>query len=503
MVSVPQLPSPYQWTLNCVTQALQSLLIPDEHNTHQILQKKILDPIYFSTITTDSRNIQPGCLFVALKGTHYDGHAFLKTAIQQGARGVLCHPESDLPAEGHWYRFFVQDTLQAYRQLAFAWRCRFSIPIFVVAGSVGKTTTKELCAAIFQGKWNSVLKSEKSKNGWIGIPMTLLELRPHHEVAVIEVGIDTQGAMQQHMDLIQPTGVLLTQISPEHLESLFDLPTIAYEECLALSSVSKSGGLMAIACDNPWIWSHASQLFKAQTPTILFSLEKNSQEMSPEQTQPILFGKISPCKKNLIFTGHFLKSQTSQIPETEVLLPLPGKHNASNLLGAIALAVGVGCSVPEIQKGLKMFEKPEGRSDIQMLPGPLWVICDYYNAQPAAVDAGLDLLAEMAHQRSSWACLADMLELGPTSEALHRALAQKIIDLQIQHVFLFGTQMLALLDELQKQRWKNHFAHFNTHAQLTQALLEQLQPHSVILIKGSRDMQMGEVWKQLKMSRKS
>ncbi|MEO5969785.1 MAG: Mur ligase family protein, partial [Bdellovibrionia bacterium] len=212
----------------------------------------------FTGVFTDSRKTEPGSLFVALKGDNYDGHDFIEKAVSNGARGVLCQRGHSITGSKDAYLFYVEDPLRAYRRFAAAWRKEFSIPVIAVAGSAGKTTTKELLAAILQGKWKNILKTQGSQNGFVGIPMTLLEMRTHHEAAIIEVGIDEVGAMEQHMALVSPGYSILTSIGPEHLENLIDVPTVAREEGIALSHVARGEGTVAIYLDDPWIRPHLS-----------------------------------------------------------------------------------------------------------------------------------------------------------------------------------------------------------------------------------------------------
>ena len=212
------------------------------------------DETPYSEVVTDSRKISKNCLFVALPGDRFDGHHFIAEAVAQGAGGVICKADYSLSSSTERTLFFrVKDTVDAYRALGSAWREEFKIPMIAVAGSVGKTTTKDLLAAILLGKWEKVFKTQGSQNGFIGIPMTLLELKKDHEVAVIEVGIDEIGAMEKHMELVQATHAVLTAIGPEHLEKLIDVPTVAREEAIALSYVAKSGGLISVRLDDPWI----------------------------------------------------------------------------------------------------------------------------------------------------------------------------------------------------------------------------------------------------------
>jgi UDP-N-acetylmuramoyl-tripeptide--D-alanyl-D-alanine ligase len=440
----------------------------------------------FANITTDSRTLLPGSLFVAIKGDNFDGHSFIEDAITKGARAILCKKGTPVPNARDVSIFSVEDPLGAYRRIAASWRKEFPIPVIAVAGSAGKTTTKELLAAILQGKWSRVLKTQGSQNGFVGIPMTLLELRPEHEAAIIEVGIDDIGSMQQHMALVSPNASVLTAIGAEHLLNLRDVPTVAREEGIALSFVAKAGGMVAINLDDPWIRPHVTTLREGRK--IPFSMNGATSEID------MIKGELSADGQELNFRG-------LGIQEATVSLPLPGKHNASNLLAAITLAAGLGLTSEEIKKGLLTFEGAEGRSQVRELNNSVTVICDYYNAQPASMEAGLDLLAELSQRsktaRPRWACLGDMLELGTNEEKLHRDLAKKILATGVENVLLFGTSMAALHDQLQKDGFKGRLAHFTDREDLAAELIHRVRAGDIILIKGSKSMKMGEVWKAL------
>ncbi len=442
-----------------------------------------LAEIEFTSVTTDSRKVELGSLFIAIEGEKMDGNDFVETAVHAGATGVICRHGVQVPVRPGLVVFHVKDTLTAYRRLAGSWRREFSIPMIAVAGSAGKTTTKELLSAILQGRWNKVLKTQGSQNGFVGIPMTLLELRPQHQAAVIEVGIDEIGAMTQHMKLVAPTASVLTAIGPEHLDKLIDVPTVAHEEGIALSHVAKNKGLVAISLDDPWIRPHRSTLKDGQI--LSFTLESN-----PPASSHTLQGKLSADQKELTLSGAGLDGLCLK-------LPLLGKHNASNLLAAIAVAAGLGLTKDEIQKGLSQFKGAEGRSEIKDLPGPTSVICDYYNSQPASVRAGLELLQQLSQGSNvaRWACLGDMLELGENEERFHREIAPQLVQLRIENVLLFGPRMRALLDELKKLNFSGRLEHFESHADLAQALIQGSKPGDTFLIKGSRGMRMEEVWK--------
>ncbi|RYZ93996.1 MAG: UDP-N-acetylmuramoyl-tripeptide--D-alanyl-D-alanine ligase, partial [Proteobacteria bacterium] len=205
------------------------------------------DESRFDQITSDTREIKPGALFVALVGENTDGHEHVEKARASGAKAILHRREFEPPKD--LTSFAVEDTLQAWRHLSKAWRAEFRMPVVVVAGSAGKTTSKELLAAILRGHFKNVLQTQSSQNGFQGVPSTLLRLNETIDAAVVEVGIDDKGAMIQHLDLVQADAGLLTSIGPEHLEKLIDLDTVEAEEGLLFQSLAARQGILAVNLD--------------------------------------------------------------------------------------------------------------------------------------------------------------------------------------------------------------------------------------------------------------
>jgi UDP-N-acetylmuramoyl-tripeptide--D-alanyl-D-alanine ligase len=451
----------------------------------------------FTSVTTDSRRITPGCLFVGIQGEKFDGSDFAASALEQGAGGVICRHDRAADARraagGRGAVFPVADTQAAYRRLAGAWRAEFAIPVVAVAGSVGKTTTKELLAAVLAGRWPGLLKTQGSQNGFVGIPMTLLELRPAHGAAVIEIGIDDVGAMADHLALVRPTVSVVTAIGPEHLEKLGDLETVAREESLALTRVAADGGSVAVNLDEPRLAALAPRL-RGAARAIGFTLRE-----AAAAGRDTLRGRVAPDGRSVALEG------TGARASWTLPLPLPGSHNASNLLAAVAVARALGLGEDEITAGLSRFAGGAGgRSELRELPGPIAVVCDYYNANPTSVEAGLALLDEVARRHAGarrWACLADMLELGAEEERYHRELAGPLARLGIEHVLLHGPRMRGLVDELARRKFPGSFRHFDTHDELARALIEGARPGDAVLIKGSRGMRMEEVWKPFQAAR--
>lgn len=441
----------------------------------------------YAGVVTDSRKIRPESLFVALPGDRFDGHDFIPQAIASGARGVLCRRGTKRPkSDAHWYE--VDDTVAAFRRVSGAWRERFSLPVAAIAGSVGKTTTKELLASILGAKHARVLKTEGSQNGFLGIPMTLLELRADHAAAVVEIGIDEAGAMAKHLALVKPSLALVTAIAPEHLEKLGDLETVAREETEALRRVASLGGAAIVSLDDPWIAKSAASLRGGRVVRATLSGVARA-------AADCLVGKWTDTGSagQLVASGMGLEAET-------FASPLPGVHNARNVLLALAAARAMGLSAHELRQGLSQFRPAPGRSELEKLPDGTEVLRDYYNASPASVEAALTVLSSLRASRPgrrALACLGDMLELGSDEEKLHRELAGPLLQ-ATDAVFLHGPRMLALADELRRRAFPGVVVHSGSHAELATRILEELRPGDALLIKGSRGMRMEEVWKALR-----
>lgn len=446
----------------------------------------------FTDVTTDSREVTPGSLFVALAGERADGHAFVNLAIGRGARGVVCRAGAGvvLP-EGIW-RFPVANTLLAYRALASYWRRSFAVPVVAVAGSAGKTTTKDLLGAILSGKYDPVLVTHESRNGWVGIPRTLLELRAGHRAVVIEVGIDEPGAMLDHMTLVGATISIVTTVGPEHLEKLVDVPTVAREEGYALSTVAVGGGVTIVNLDDPWLRPFHGE--RRAGRSIGYSMRQE------REVGEVIRGTLRADDSVVVVSGLGLEKAAFR-------LPLPGSHNAANLLGAIAVARTMDLSKDDIEAGLSRMRPPDGRSAIHDLPGAVRVICDYYNANPSSMSAGLELLRALARARekpaSRWACLADMLELGEASDRYHRELANDLANLDVEHVLLFGSQMRLVHGYLDALGFRGDCRHFSTQSEIADALALEATHDAVVLLKGSRGMRMERVWDAFRTARDS
>lgn len=431
----------------------------------------------FSKITTDSRAVTPGALFIAIRGDHHDGHDFIPAALEAGAGAVIS--ERPLPAGAKGFQ--VASTLGAIRKLAHAWRATFSIPFIAVVGAVGKTTTKELIASILSGRFQRISKTEGSQNGFLGIPLTLLSTPADAEIAIIEIGIDEVGAMTQHLDLVKPTHLILTRTGPEHLHQLKTVEIAAAEELLAFDYALAENRPIAINLSDEFVrkWYEHNEKKIRSFPHATYSLH-------PEDHADFT-GTHDPLMRTLTTSRN---SEKLSFP-----CPLPGEHHAHNLLAAVVISSFFNLTETEIQNGLSTFKTAYGRTEIYPLPGNSELIGDYYNSNPTSALAALQLLTS-GDPAETHAVLADMLELGEQEERFHRELAASLISLKITRVWLYGPRMKWLQDELLRHGF-TAVQHFEDHASLGSALKASILPYSKVLVKGSRGMKMEKVVKTL------
>jgi UDP-N-acetylmuramoyl-tripeptide--D-alanyl-D-alanine ligase len=431
-------------------------------------------------VTTDSRSVGPADLFVAIKGEQFDGHDFIHQAVEKGAVAVLCEKyPADTKQDGIDI-FLVENTLEAFRIMSMHWRELIDPVVVAVAGSVGKTTTKDLLAAIMGSKYKNMIQTRGSQNGFLGIPMTLMELRQDVEAAVVEVGIDAPGNMIQHIDVVRPEVALVTAISEEHLEWLKDLETIAFEENLILVETARAGGTAVINLDDPWI----KPLFQS-----IKEHGKVGFTLGGSHGQNTIAGHLN---------GEELVVEGMGKQRFSVKCPLPGEHNARNLLGAITAALVIGVTADEIVDGLSNFAPSGGRSQVESNKSGVKVLCDFYNANPASMRAAFSVIQKMQTRGGKiWICLGDMKELGVNEESLHRGLAPDIKALgPSTEILLYGERMKWLADELSGYSIKS-LSH-RSQDEMAEAMKGRLQPQDVVLIKGSRSLRMEKVWEKIK-----
>lgn len=440
------------------------------------LQTKMKIPSAFKRIWTDSRSIRTGDLFVAIPGEKFDGHEFVEKAFQQGAKGaIVSAPE--FPGKSRLPKAFtliqVKDTTMALRKLAKAYRSRLRIPIIAIAGSNGKTTTKEWLAYLL-GQIHSdahVFKTQKSQNSILGIALSLLQIRKE-KWAVIEIGIDEPGWMDQHVEVVQPTHGLITTIAEEHLNRLSSIETIAKEELKLLKYLLRAQGGFAANQDCEWIRKH-----KLPTTSLTYALDERAQiEASFESPN--------------VFNAFGLKWKS----------PLPGKHNAQNLLSALTM---IRLLHPKFERSdfehlshsTLRFQGEAHRSQLISIAGDIQILDDCYNANPDSMEKALRAFLEISSGCRQHIVLGDMLDLGDSSALAHQRILNLVAVLGFDQIYLYGPLFAAAAKQLGQS--EAPVKTFSDLSLLTKDLRKNLKPTDRILVKGSRGMAMEKVIENL------
>ncbi len=421
-------------------------------------------------VSTDSRSIRPGELFIALKGERFDGHAYISQAVQARAAGVLVSrgwKGTTLPADLPVIE--APDTLTALGDLARAWVEHAPATIIAITGSNGKTTTREMTAAILE-RSHAVLKPRSNWNNLIGLPLTLLELKPHHRMAVLELGMNRRGEIRRLAEIAHPRIGVITNVGPVHLEYLKTLEEVALAKGELLEALD-SGCHAVLNADDPRLASLAGS---CPAPVTTFGI------VAPAQVRALDIA--SPAGGENRFT---LAIGQESAPVT---LTVPGRHSIYNALAAAAAASLCGAGMEDIKAGLEGYTPFPGRMEIIRFDDDITVINDTYNANPSSMEIALTTLAQLKGSGRGIAVLGDMLELGDASEAYHRQLGALIKTLQINPVFLTGAHAPSVAAGAGAAGVS--IAIVDSHEEIARRLAALVRPHDWILFKGSRGMRM-------------
>jgi len=430
-------------------------------------------------ISTDSRFIKEGFIFAAIPGEKFDGHDYVAEAAKKAALGAIVS-KGDFPGRSTLPKNFllieVPNTTEALRKLASAYRSTLKIPIVAVAGSNGKTTTKEWVAHLLSKTefYRGVYKTKKSLNSILGIALSILEIR-NEEIAVIEIGIDEPGWMDQHLEVVRPTHGLITTIAEEHLNLLHTIEKVAEEELKLFEFLSQKSGFLIANLDSPWIANKVATLKGSEM--ITYGLDAEAQ-----------------------VEGRYIPPNRLQAFGVDWVSPLPGKHNAQNLLGAIAVlrALHPNILIQDLKKLSETcsdFKGEAHRSRWINLQGEIQVYDDSYNANPSSMESAFKAFFELSDGCIQHAVLGDMLDLGDASIDAHRRVLNLAIVLNFDTIFLFGPKFKKTFDSL-VQRPKNIFC-FDQIDNLIANLKPRLEKGNCIFLKGSRGMALERVLESL------
>jgi UDP-N-acetylmuramoyl-tripeptide--D-alanyl-D-alanine ligase len=425
----------------------------------------------FAGVSIDSRTLERGQVFFALRGERFDGHGFVAAAAARGAAAAVVAS----PVEGALPQIVVNDTCAALTALAQAWRERSRALVIGVGGSNGKTTTKELLAGIMTVA-GPTLATRGNLNNHIGVPLTLLRLDPSHRYAVVEMGANHPGEIAALAAIARPSIALVTNAGDEHLEGFGDLAGVARAEGEMYAALP-ADGTAVINADDPFrdLWLSMSRGAKA----LRFGIE------SPADARATaIHGRIERGAFQTVFT------LTLAGEPARVQLGLAGRHNVLNALGAAAAAHAAGVALPEIVAGLERMQPVGGR--LQLKPGPRgsWLIDDSYNANPSSVRAGIDVLCSLPGEH--WLVLGEMGELGAQTEASHIGVGDYARRAGITRVFAMGDAARHAVSA-----YGNRAQWYADAAALADAVAADLDGGVTVLIKGSRVNRLERVVERL------
>ncbi|MBU2702992.1 UDP-N-acetylmuramoyl-tripeptide--D-alanyl-D-alanine ligase [Sporomusaceae bacterium BoRhaA] len=426
----------------------------------------------FSGICTDSRKIKSGQLFIALMGENFDGHQFTSAVVQQGAAGVLVSQNVVVPDSLPVIK--CDDTLKALQDIAAYHRQRFTLPVIAITGSNGKTTTKDMLAAILSKQFK-VLKTQANFNNEIGLPFTLLSLQPEHEVAVVEMGMRGLGQITALTRIARPTAGIVTTVGETHMELLGSRENIAKAKAELVEAIDPQG-FVVLNADNPYVAAMAS---KARCAVITFGLRAAS-DVQGKNVRSSVDGVSFDCT----YDGRCFA----------VHIPALGEHNVMNALAALAAGFKLGMNEKDMVVGLKQFAPSGMRMAIEKV-GPYQIINDAYNASPASMVSALQTLVCLRSGRTV-AVLGDMFELGELAEQAHGDIGKTAAQLGVDLIVTVGKLGQLIADGAQLHGHKAVFACQN-QAEALLVLHEKLVSGDVILIKGSRGMKMEQLIPQL------
>ncbi|MCX5834153.1 MAG: UDP-N-acetylmuramoyl-tripeptide--D-alanyl-D-alanine ligase [Deltaproteobacteria bacterium] len=436
----------------------------------------------FLGVSTDSRHITKGNLFVALVGERFDGHDFLKTAVAAGASGVVIQRDrkekvNSLPADVTVLR--VEDTLKALGDIARYWRMKFKVPVVAITGSSGKTTTKEMVATVL-GQTKTVLKNEGNLNNLIGLPLTLFKLHDRHEAVVLEMGTNRRGEIRRLTEIAEPDIGIITNVGTAHLEGLKSLEMIR-EEKGDLFNTMAGRGVAIINSDDPNL-SPWEERWSGQK--ITFGIRRAADVYAEHITHE--------GEKGTIFTLWTGKASR------EITVATIGNHNVYNALAAAAAARACHIPFDKICRGLMSFRPVSGRMEVHRLKNGAFLINDAYNANPASVGEALKTLRELKGESRSVVVLGDMLELGDQSEKLHEDIGRMIGETGVGKAFLRGQFARAVAQGAMKKGLRGDQIHLDlSPEEITESLRRGLRVGDWVLVKGSHRMRMEEVVQEI------
>jgi UDP-N-acetylmuramoyl-tripeptide--D-alanyl-D-alanine ligase len=455
-------------------------------------------------VSTDSRAITPGCLFVALKGERFDAHAFVEQAVRDGASAVLVNAGQSSLALGV-PQIEVPDTTHALGELAKGWRCGFRLPVIAVTGSNGKTTVKAMIASIFEAAFGagSFHATPGNLNNAIGVPLTLLGLRPSHRCAVVELGMNHPGEIAGLADMAQPRVTLVNNAQREHQEFMDGVAATAHENGAAIAALP-ADGIAVFPADDACapIW----RALAGQRRVIDFALSAKADATAGDDVAVSAQTDADPCGFDLTLRG-LAAQESGSTTVIRIELAIAGQHNVRNALAAAACCRAIGIAPAAIVAGLAAFRPVAGRLVRQVRADGAVVIDDSYNANPDSVRAAIDLLADLGvgspgdEGSKTVLVLGDMGEVGSQGEAFHAEVGAWARRRGLGRLIATGDLSRFAVNAWDQIRASpSGAAGFGQSAQHCASIQETIsaalgatRPGTTVLVKGSRFMRMERV----------
>jgi len=434
----------------------------------------------FSGFNSDSRTVRRGQVFWAIKGDRFDGHDFVSRAAMQGASGVVVQKEFQASLDELPVVITVADTLKALGDLAAWWRRQHKAKVAAITGSSGKTTAKEMTAAIFQ-MGNKTLKNPGNHNNLIGLPVTLLKLEKMHRRAVLEMGMNHKGEIARLTEIADPDTAAILNIGMAHLEGLGDMDGVAEAKTEMIGNSSPEAKII-LNGDDEVLMKHAARFGRSFTR---FGLEDGNDVQAIHLRQNGSEG----IGFDLVFEGN----------AWPVHLRVSGLHNIKNALAAAAIGFCLEEPVNHIIEGLGSFEGVKGRFQRIPLKQEILLIDDTYNANPSALRAALHSAAPLVRKEGQLLVgLGDMLELGKAAVSAHREAGGRVAGSGVSWFFIMGSHAEVMREgAIAAGMPSDRIIIARTHDELTAAIIQELKPKDMVFLKGSRKMQFEKVSENL------
>lgn len=428
-------------------------------------------------VSTDTRTLQAGALFIALRGVRFDGHDYVEHAVARGAAALVLEERkrgrldtAGLPT------LWVSDTLVALGEIARYHRRRFDIPVIAIAGSVGKTTTKDITAHVLGQQWN-VHKTPGNWNNRVGVPLVLLGLERSHTAAVIELGTNQFGEIEQLCHIAEPTHGIITAIAEEHLEFFGTLDGVEHEETALFRWLATAGGVACINLDDERLRRYVRQI----PHTITFGQSAEAMLSASYRFEATTLFPI------VTLSWHGRQKQARILQ--------PGHAAARCAIAAAAAAVSAGINIETVAEGLSTYQPTlshgYARMVVQHTANGLVILNDCYNANPASMRSALDTLAAYPTTGLRIALLGDMRELGAATEREHNAIVQYAAE-KADALIAIGQAMSAAVVAADASLHQRMYV-ANTHQEAVSLIRAIAQPGDVLLVKGSRSLQLEHV----------